>query len=89
MKLKDRTSLFCFSWEKSLRYASYEYRKNKSTRRGAQLVQQKCRLSDEKHRQPNITNMVSIKSSSILMISVSEKCLVGSQCVYQIRFAPS
>jgi hypothetical protein len=38
-----------------------------------------CRLFVEKKRQTNITNMVSINNTSMLMISVSESFLVESE----------
>jgi hypothetical protein len=37
-----------------------------------------------KNRSPNITNMLSIRNSSMLMISVSENFLVESECFFSL-----
>ena len=58
-----------------MKFASYE-QKNKSTRRGTRFVPIGKRLSVENNRSPKITNMLSIKNSSMLRISVSENSLV-------------
>jgi len=54
-----------------MKYASYEFL---SARRGAQSTLVSIRSACP----PNITNMFSIKNSSVLMMSVSENLLRGS-----------
>ena len=76
MKLKDRDSfLWFFGRSSCMKSASCEYRNKSACREEPIGMPAVC----WKTRPPNIANMLSIKKSSMLMISVSENCLVASE----------
>jgi hypothetical protein len=84
LKLKDRAIASFFSFflrSPRMKSASYEWR-NKSARRGAHVVPIGMPTVCWKTRPLNIANMLSIKHSSMLRISVSENPLVESECLY-------
>ena len=63
--------------------------RNKSGSRGAQFVPIGIPTVCCKTRPSNITNMLSIKNSRMLMISVSENVLVDPECFFKIKYVPS
>ena len=86
MKLKDRASFFSFFLEKPLYEVCLIRIKEQVGEKRSTVGAHRYADYLLKTRPPNIANMLSIKNSSMLKISVSENFLVESRVVfYKIR----